>query len=388
MYRTVKIPFQTSKKDIDRLFECNRISAQIWNDCLVIAKNYALKNNGKWINQTELQKQTKGKYPIHSQSIQAVCHKYLNARDSAKKAKQKGLDNKYPYKQKKYFNTKWANNGFIIHPNGTIELKMGRWERKNQPPIVVKIDKEQIPNGTVKEIELRKLMLCLSYENGEQPTTKKEGTIAAGDPGEIHAISAVSENGSSIIITGRKIRSIHRLRNKKIAELQKKMSKCKKGSRKWKKYNRAKQYILSKSEAQLKDCLHKTTKQLVDWCLEQNVKHFMIGDVEGVQRNKKKKRSKLVNQKLSNWCFGKLYDYLKYKLEAKGITFEKVDESYTTQTCPVCGKKKKPSSRNFICACGYSQHRDVHSACNILTKHLYGEFRPMKITNHKYLRIA
>ncbi|GAB6889670.1 transposase [Geobacillus stearothermophilus] len=130
MYRTVKIPFQTSKKDIDRLFECNRISAQIWNDCLVIAKNYALKNNGKWINQTELQKQTKGKYPIHSQSIQAVCHKYLNARDSAKKAKQKGLDNKYPYKQKKYFNTKWANNGFIIHPNGTIELKMGRWERK------------------------------------------------------------------------------------------------------------------------------------------------------------------------------------------------------------------------------------------------------------------
>ncbi|RLQ03302.1 transposase, partial [Geobacillus stearothermophilus] len=38
MYRTVKIPFQTSKKDIDRLFECNRISAQIWNDCLVIAK--------------------------------------------------------------------------------------------------------------------------------------------------------------------------------------------------------------------------------------------------------------------------------------------------------------------------------------------------------------
>ena len=93
MYRTVKTLFRASKKDIDRLFECNRISAQIWNDCLTIAKSYAQKNNGKWINQTELQKQTKGKYPIHSQSIQAVCHKYLNARDSAKKAKQKGLDN-------------------------------------------------------------------------------------------------------------------------------------------------------------------------------------------------------------------------------------------------------------------------------------------------------
>ncbi|WP_263364138.1 hypothetical protein [Geobacillus zalihae] len=76
------------------------------------------------------------------------------------------------------------------------------------------------------------------------------------------------------------------------------MSKCKKGSRKWKTYNRAKQYILSKSEAQLKDCLHKTTKQLVDWCLEQNVKHFMIGDVEGVQRNKKKKAIQIGEPKI------------------------------------------------------------------------------------------
>ena len=110
---------------------------------------------------------------------------------------------------------------------------MGCWKRKNQPPIVVKIDKERIPNGTVKEIELifdakhRKLILCLSYENGEQPTPKKEGNVAAVDPGEIRAISAVSENGSSIIITGRKMRSIHRLRNKKLAELQKLMSRCK-----------------------------------------------------------------------------------------------------------------------------------------------------------------
>ncbi|GAA5661447.1 transposase [Geobacillus stearothermophilus] len=126
MYRTVKIPFQTSKKDIDRLFECNRISAQIWNDCLVIAKNYALKNNGKWINQTELQKQTKGKYPIHSQSIQAVCHKYLNARDSAKKAKQKGLDNKYPYKQKEYRRVSAWIKG--VHHDGR-ETDLLRWKR-------------------------------------------------------------------------------------------------------------------------------------------------------------------------------------------------------------------------------------------------------------------
>ena len=46
------------------------------------------------------------------------------------------------------------------------------------------------------------------------------------------------------------------------------MSRCKKGSRQWKKYNRAKKFVLSKSNAQLEDALHKTTKQFVDWCVE------------------------------------------------------------------------------------------------------------------------
>jgi putative transposase len=96
-----------------------------------------------------------------------------------------------------------------------------------------------------------------------------------------------------------------------------------KGSRQWKKYNKAKQYVLSKSAAQLKDALHKTTKPFVDWCIKQNVKKVLIGDVEGVQRNKKKKYSKLVNQKLSNWSFGKLYDYLKYKWKPKAFRSKK-----------------------------------------------------------------
>ena len=64
------------------------------------------------------------------------------------------------------------------------------------------------------------------------------------------------------------MRSIHRLRNKKLKELQERMNRCKKGSKQWRKYNRAKKFVLSKSNAQLEDALHKTTKQFVDWCLE------------------------------------------------------------------------------------------------------------------------
>ena len=96
MIRVIKTKFSTTKETLDLLFACNRISAQIWNESLRIAKEYALTNNGDWINRTELQKRLKNRYPLHSQSVQAVAHKYLFARDSAKKARLKGYKNKYP----------------------------------------------------------------------------------------------------------------------------------------------------------------------------------------------------------------------------------------------------------------------------------------------------
>ena len=42
---------------------------------------------------------------------------------------------------------------------------------------------------------------------------------------------------------------------------------------------------------------------------------------------------------MSQWQFGRTTSYLQYKLAAEGISLQKVDEAYTTQTCPVCGRK-------------------------------------------------
>ena len=393
----MKTTFITNSNDLERLFACNRTSARIWNDCLEIAKQYHLEQ-GKWITKTELQKATKGKYFLHSQSIQAVCHKYLWSRDNTKKAKDKGISTtRYPYKQKKHYNTKWAKDGFTLYANGKLELSLGIQNGKRVKPIVVWIKK--LPLGQVKEIELifdRTLMFCLSYEDGIQAEENNHVHTTAIDLGEIHSIASVCENNQGIIITGRKLRSIKRLRNKKLAQLQRKMSKCKKYSNQWKKYNRAKQFILSKSEKQLQDALHKTTKNFVDWCALQQVKQVVIGKVEGVQRHrshrKKKNRRKLrttVNQKLSQWQFGKMKDYLTYKLKAKGITMTEINEAYTSQTCPVCTRRKKVSGRVYTCSCGYTQHRDIHGASNILSRFLYGNFQQM-VSNVqvKYLRVS
>ena len=47
MIRCLKTAFKTSETNLNRLYECNCISAQIWNDCLDIAKQYSLANDGK-----------------------------------------------------------------------------------------------------------------------------------------------------------------------------------------------------------------------------------------------------------------------------------------------------------------------------------------------------
>ncbi|MEK5038651.1 hypothetical protein [Sporosarcina sp. FSL K6-3457] len=78
MIRCLKTSFRANKETIDRLFQYNQVSGKVWNRCLELAKKHHLKM-GKWITKSELQKSTKGVYPIHSQSVQAVCHKYLFA---------------------------------------------------------------------------------------------------------------------------------------------------------------------------------------------------------------------------------------------------------------------------------------------------------------------
>ncbi|USG64479.1 transposase [Brevibacillus ruminantium] len=394
--RTEKVSFHAHPRVIDELFACNRLSADVWNTCLEEAEEYHLET-GKWIGQTELQKRIKRRFPLHSQCIQAVCHKYLRARDGAHAAKKNGHSHiRYPYKRKKHFNTRWAKDGFTIHANGRIELSRGIWKGKRQIPLVVYVT--TLPKGTIKEIELlfdRKLMLAVTYEAEVESSTVSGEHRCAIDLGEIHTIAAVATTGKSVIITGRKVRSIRRLRNKKLAELQRKMSHCQRYSRQWKKYNRAKQYLLSKSERQLRDALHKTTKQFVEWAAWQQVNEVVVGKLDGVgrhtsKRKKKKVRSRRHNQRMSQWAFGRTTSYLGYKLQVNRIKLRKEEESFTSQTCPVCTRRKKVSGRVYQCKCGYTQHRDIHGAGNFLAKVWYGGIQqlPFPILPPMYLRIA
>ena len=92
----------------------------------------------------------------------------------------------------------------------------------------------KVPPGTSrKEVELvfdQKWFVCLSYEDGISEKSEKEGVVSSIDPGEIHTIASVAK-GNSLVVAGRYMRSLRRFRDGKLGEIQRLMSRCKKGSK-------------------------------------------------------------------------------------------------------------------------------------------------------------
>ena len=94
----------------------------------------------------------KGLYPIHSQTIQAVAHKFLMQEKEQKKHRQKGFKQvRYPWKHKFVFNPKWVDKAFTLEGK-KLTLSMGDWNGKRQPRLTLKLPK--VPTGQVKEVEL------------------------------------------------------------------------------------------------------------------------------------------------------------------------------------------------------------------------------------------
>ena len=329
MKRTVKSRFKCSQEDLNRLFACNRISALVWNKILALQRE-------KLRSKNDLQKALKGLYPINSQSVQAVTDKYCAACLATKSAKDNGLTKKYPWRRKINFPTTWKADGFKL-TDSRLKLSLGTFAGKRQKPIEIKLPKSTLgamKYGKIQQISLiwdGWLKLAIVIDDGRKNSPTFQSGVSCGiDLGEIHSIAGFSSNGNAIIVTGRLLRSVKQYQLKKFAEFGRKLSKCKTNSRRYKKLRRAKRRMLQKTNARILDLNHKITCAFVTWAVENKIAKVFVGNPEGVQR---KKRRRIVNQKLSRWNFGKHLEYLTYKLASVGISPEKISEAYSTQTC-------------------------------------------------------
>ena len=377
------------------LMTLNAQSADIWNRCVDLDTEFRAQN-GRGMRRSELQSALLGYSKLHRMGVYHVYHKYLSCREAmwkSKLAKHSGSPSaKLPYRRKRYFPTGWDGQGIRIDMDAsTISLCRAApvqesGKRKRQPPIVCRA--KSIPQNIV-EIELLYrdgLKLAIKYKEPDIEHLIPSGNSAAIDLGEIHSITAIDNGGRAIIITGRKLRSIKRFRDKEVAKVKSLRSKCKKGSRRYKKLSKAIYKLHQKADNQINDAVHKTTRLFLDYCVKNNVTTAYYGDLDSTTRNTKGNVNAHVGQKLNEWCYGRIVQQLENKLGRYGIELVKVDEAYSSQTCPQCGCRNKPISRNYRCGCGYEQHRDIVGAMNILNANAGTELS--RYTDKMYLRLA
>lgn len=300
---------------------------------------------------------------IHAHSADASIQSFFSSLKSWKEKRKNDPSSKPPRRLRKYFPVTWKSSAIRIKNNNLI-LSNG----KNQKPIIFDNWKYSLPVQTTLRWTGTKYEIIFVF-NQQVPEFKETNKSVGIDIGQIH-VAACSDG---TILNGKLLRSIRQWKDKKISDYQNQMDTKKKRSSRWKKLKKAKHRFLKKVKNKSKDILHKYTTGLVATQKNNGVSTLVVGDLSGfrVDNNIGSKR----NQENHSWQYSKIIWYLKYKAEKNGMKFVKQEESYTSQTCPCCGNKKKPTGRNYECSkCDFIGHRDIVGATNILRKYL-GTFR-------------
>jgi len=362
----------------EQLDVLNEASASVWNECRSLKEvwDYAhgYRTTGRIDTPCELwmDKQLSKSQPLHSQSIQAVRERYFKNRKAYRALRRNGNTTaKPPYKYKRFQTTTWKKSAIRFKETSCgqgVVLSNGRGNLPLQIPLPKLFNLSLTPNIVLVNLVYTHGHYELHFiYNTEKPDTSKADGVVGVDIGEIHPI--VSHDGrNTLIFNGRYIRSLYRLRNKVLASMNAKIDRCQRHSRRYWHLVRRKWKRIRKIDNQIKDALHKHTTKFVKHCAETGIGRIAIGDLTGIRENID--YGKRANQKLHQWAFGKVTELITYKAKALGIKVELVDEAYTSQTCPKCGNRKKPTHRNYSCKCGFQYHRDGVGAINIRTKYL------------------
>lgn len=378
MTLTKRYQLKLSHQEKQQILSVMKEYARLWNDLIKLP----------FISAAKLQQQVQSKYNVHSDSLIALCQRLDSNRRTTRALRKQGIKSEFPYKIKELTTISGKRRqilkGNVISLSKDIKIKI---------PDYIPLEECSFFHITKRK---NQFYLYTSYEQHEEPII--DTNISCGvDLGEIHCISSLDTQGNKYLLSGRELRSYKRYRNRihKFVSIRK--QKLKEGSKLHKRLMKLKEKTSIKTNNKNKNYLHHVGKKFIDLCKENKVSDVIVGNCSGVGRHTKQdhKINRKNRQKLSQFEYGTLRTYLKYKCELSGIRYQEVKEYWTTQTCPACGSKNKPTGRVYRCSdCGYKEHRDTVGSFNILRlireevevvllsrKKLIG----IKVLNKKYL---
>ncbi len=323
-------------------------AARLWND-MVLRHQRIRRLNWTWPSKRRWEVWAKRRYPaLHSQSVQQIIGEFDEAIRATRQLRKNGdVEINYPWKLRRYRDVVYTNqaarlvDGRLILPNGD----SGR--------LVVPIPDGITFPGRLIEVRLshnRVLVVC------EVPDAPRPAQTTIGVDLGVNTLIAATDGDKAVLISGREAKATVQWRNKRLSNLQEKQSRQTRGSRRWKRLQRRKHKLLDKSHHRIKDIIHKATASVREEFPDAAV---YVGEPFN---DAAQKTGRVQAQQVSSASNGKIIQQLDYKCSGATV----VPEPYSSQTCPVCGERRK-CRRTYSCQhCGYTAPRDVVGSLNIL----------------------
>ena len=392
MYLTVKQQVKhLSKEDYKSIKQLCHIAKNLTNQAIYNVKQYYFAE-GEYLNYEKnyaLLKSSENYKMLNSNMAQQILKEvdgsfksFFGLLKLAKKGKYAFKDCKLPnYLPKDGYTTLVIgfvrlNGNKLILPFSNTYKKTHKSIEITIPPIL--LDKKVKEIRIIPKANARFFEIQYIYEAECIQRSLNPNNALALDLGINNLVTAVSSNGKTFIIDGRKLKSINQWYNKENARLQSIKDKQHFG---YGKTNRQKALLRDRNN-KVNDYMNKVARKIINYCISNDIGTLVVGYNKTFQRNSN--MGKLNNQTFVNIPYGQLRLKLEYLCALNGIVFVKQEESYTSKASfwdmdiiPVYNADN-PKTYTFSgtrihrgmyqCANGKCLNADVNGALNILRK--------------------
>lgn len=392
MYLTIKQQVKhLSKEDYKSIKHLCHIAKNLTNQAIYNVRQYYF-NEGEYLNYEKnyaLLKSTENYKMLNSNMAQQILKEvdgsfksFFGLLKLAKKGKYAFKDCKLPnYLPKNGYTTLVIgfvrlNGNKLILPFSNTYKKTHKSVEITIPPILLHKKVKEIriiPKANARFFEIQYIYEAESIQRNLNPNN-----ALALDLGINNLATAVSSNGNSFIIDGKRLKSINQWYNKTNAKLQSIKDKQHYGK---KPTNRQKAITRDRNN-KVNDYMNKVARKVIDYCISNDIGTLVVGYNETFQRDTN--MGKVNNQTFVNIPYGQLRSKLEYLCELNDIVFVKQEESYTSKASfwdrdviPIYNNDN-PKTYTFSgkriyrgmyqCANGKCLNADINGALNILKK--------------------
>ena len=213
----------------------------------------------------------------------------------------------------------------LPYPKDALSLKEEGMVKFSKTGIKIKtkVEKERIQGARIVPKGNHFVIEILYKKSKKQLVSDTIQKVAFIDPGLNNLMTVTSNVFSPLLYSGKSLKSMNQLANKKLAQVKNSLSERGLYS------SPLLISIYNKRNRRIKDCLHKLSTHLVNQFVSHKIDTVIFGHNIGQKQDIKLGR--VTNQNFVQIPFYQLISLLEYKCELQGIRFITTEESYTSK---------------------------------------------------------